>query len=170
MESSFKKGYDKKVNDDGSFELTFDSRRLLPAAFAVILPIVLYPVSCAVSFPLVGGMSSARADTLSLPTWNIVSIVVAIAILICIFKFFINSRNRILVKPNIGISFSGKQLPFKDINSVGTLNLNTLKSNGATVVYADTHGVQVKLSGCVKTELAEAIAQEIKGASSIAWK
>lgn len=169
MESSFKKGYDKTVNADGSFELSFKSRRLLPAAFAVILPIVIYPISCAVSFPLVGGLSAARADTLSLPTWNIVSVVVAIAILVFLFKFFIATRNRILVKPKIGISFGGKQLPFKDINLIGTMNLNPMKK-GATFIYADTHGTQVKLSSCVAMELAEAVAEEIKGASGFTWK
>jgi hypothetical protein len=168
MESSFKKGYDKKVNADGSFELSFQSRRLMPVAFSVILPLVLYPVSCAVSFPLVGGLSAARSDNLSLTTWNVVSIMVAVAIVIFIFKCFISSRSQILVKPDIGISFNNKQLPFKDISSIGTINLNSMKK-GASVIYADTHGTQVKLSSCVAEELAEAIAEEIKSASGIKW-
>lgn len=169
MESSFKKGYDKTVNADGSFELSFKSRRLLPGAMAVFLPILLYPVSCAISFPFVGGMTAMRNDTLSAMTWNVTALIVALIIVVCVFKFFISNKNRILVKPNIGISFDGKQLPFKDISSIGTNNLNVMKK-GATIVYADTHGTQVKLSSCITTELAEAVAEEIKGASGSTWK
>jgi hypothetical protein len=168
MESSFKKGYDKKVNADGSFELSFRSRRLLPGALAVILPLVLYPVSCAISFPFLGGMKAMRNDTLTATTWNVASIIVAIIIVICLYNFFIKSRNQIQVNPNIGISFNGKQLPFKDINSIGTVN--TFNKKGAAFIYADTHGIQAKLSNHIPLELAEAIAEEIKGASGIAWK
>ena len=110
-----------------------------------------------------------RNSTLSAMTWNVTTLIVALIIVVCVFKFFISNRNRILVKPNIGISFDGKQLPFKDISSIGTSNLNVMKK-GSTVVYADTHGTQVKLSSCVATELAEAVAEEIKGASGLTWK
>jgi hypothetical protein len=141
----------------------------MPAAFALILPLVLFPASCAVGFQLVGGLSAARADNFSLITWNVVSLAVAVAIFVFIFTVFISNRNQILVKPYIGISFKGKQLPFKDITSIGIINLNSMKK-GATLIYADTYGTQVKLSSCVNIELAEAIAEEIKGASGISWK
>ena len=168
MESSFKKGYDKTVNADGSFELSFKSRRLLPGAFGVILPLVLFPMSCAVSFPLVGGMNAMERNKSFSETWTITSAIVLVTMFVLLYNFFISNRNRILVKPDIGISFDGKQLPFKDISSIGTNNLNVMKK-GATVIYADTHGAQVKLSSCVTTELADAIAGEIKAASGMKW-
>ncbi|MBC7748349.1 MAG: hypothetical protein H7Z76_07205, partial [Methylotenera sp.] len=136
MESSFKKGYDKKVNADGSFELSFKSYRLLPGVMTVILPLVLYPVSCAISFPFVGGVNVSK-DLTSLITWNISAFIVEIIIFVCLYRLFIKKRNQIKVNPNIGISFNGKQLPFKDINSIGTIT----DLNKGAFIYAATHGI-----------------------------
>lgn len=172
MESSFKKGYDKKVNADGSFELSFKSRRLSPQASASIgalLIFVLYPASCAVTLPVAGMFLSPRQDLGDVNKF----LWIALASTLFVFLLFliVYGKTKILVKPNLGLVVDGKNLPYKEIKQVGTVNHpNATNKKGAAFVYADTHGTQVKLSKYIPLELAEAIAEEIKEASGIQWK
>lgn len=165
MESSFKKGYEKTINADGSFELKFPSKRFAPmtSGAAMLLGLfILFPASCAATFPVASMFVDIKnlAEG-SLLTWNILAFIVYFLAL----HFFYNTKSKILVKPNSGVVFNGKQLPFKEIQSLGTIDHpNAQNKKGSAFVYADTHGTQVMLTKYISLSLAEAVEQEIKAA------
>jgi hypothetical protein len=169
MESSFKKGYDKTVNADGSFDLTFKSKRFgakTAKSFALLGVFGLLPASCAVTSPMVLAFSKSNNST-AVITW----LIVAFALWFFIMNFAANLKTTILVKPNAGLVVNGKNLPFKEIDQIGTINYPGAESDKiAAFVYADTHGTQVKISKYITLSLAEAIAKEIKEASGVTWK
>lgn len=174
MESSFKKGYEKNVNADGSFELSFKSRRLGPQASASIgalLAFAVLGVSCAATYP-VASIFSPRSRyssgvEINMFLWNGLAAVLMFALLYLILY----GKTSILVKPNIGLVVGGKNLPFKDINQIGTIDHpSATNKKSAAFVYADTQGTQVQVSKYISRSLAEAIASEIKQASGITWK
>lgn len=169
MESSFKKGYDKTINADGSFELSFKSRRVSPA-LGFLLTVFLLPSSCAVSYPLVGGSFGNRAWQIDATTWMVVTFIVYCVSLAFIINQFCFTRDQIVVRPNVGLVVSGKNLPFKEIDQIGTIDYVGASSNKAAFVYANTQGTQVKLSRQISLPLAEAVATEIRQASGLTWK
>ena len=170
MESSFKKGYDKTVNADGSFELSFKSERVSAksaSGFALLMIIILFPTSCAVTLPVAHMFSSGDWAQVSKPLWASLALILYIVVLYYITK----SKTKISVKPDIGIIINGKNLPFKEISQIGTISYPGASSKkNAAFVYADTHGTQVKLSKYIPLELAEAIVNELKAASGVNWK
>jgi hypothetical protein len=171
MESSFKKGYDKTVNADGSFELSFKSRRLSPktsASMGTLMIFVLFPVSCAVTLPVAGMFLSPRQDLADVNKflWN----ALAFTLLFILLYLVTFCKTRILVKPDVGISFGGKNLPFKEISEIGTLDHPySANKKGAACVYANTNATQVNISKYIPLALAEAVAEEIKKSSGMGW-
>ncbi len=169
MESSFKKGYDKTVNADGSFELTFKSKRFgakTAKSFALLGVFALFPASCAITSPMVLAFDKSNSNT-GVVIWFFV----AFALWFFVMHFTANLKTTILVKPNSGLVVNGKNLPFKEIDQIGTINYPGAESDKiAAFVYADTHGTQVKISKYITLSLAEAVVREIKEASGVVWK
>jgi hypothetical protein len=168
MESSFKKAYEKTTNSDGSIDLKFKAERIgahFGSGVGAFLILLLYPVSCAVTYPVasmfgeVGGRNTSNTPIL---VWN----VVAIALFIIAARMVNIGRTTLTIKPKEGIVFNGKQLPFKDIHSIGTVHETTGNNpKGNAYVSAQSHGTEVKVTRYVRKDLAEAIAAEIRGAS-----
>ena len=172
MESSFKKGYDKSVNADGSIELKYKAKRMSPSAMAgagMVAILVLFPVSCAVTLP-VASMFNDHGQSLGQTSKGLWT-TLAIALYIAILYFLVNTKSSLLIKPNQGLIFDGKQLTFSDIQSIGTIDHPNAKVKaGAAFVYASSHGTQVRLSKYIPLTLAEAVASEIKQSSGMGWK
>ena len=81
------------------------------------------------------------------------------------------SKTTLLIKPKEGLIFGGKQLPFSEIQSIGTMNETTGRiAKGTAYVYANSHGQQIKVTSYVPLALADAISEEIKSSSGIEWK
>lgn len=174
MKSSFKKGYDKSTKTDGSIELSFKTERIgahSGSGFAGILVMAMYPVSCAVTSPAILPFYDSRAARDSFPVgivifWNIL----AFALWIWSVRKFNFQKSTVIIKPNVGLIFFGKQLPFSEIQTIATLNETTSRNaKGTAYVYANAGGQKVKITKYVPLELAEAIVNEIKQASGISW-
>lgn len=162
MKNSFKQSYDKKVNPDGSVELRFNSTRWSYSG-VLLLPLLL-PVSCAATFPVLGGASSRDFSM----AWPVVS-----AVLTGLLFHFLDRRpTAIIVKPGEGIIFDGKSIPFADIKSVGVkVETNTWNSIGIAHIYVKSGGNFIRISGHTKKpELAEAVKDEILDVSGFTWK
>ena len=171
MESSFKKPYERIVNSDGSIDLKFKSERIgahAGSAAGMLLMIIGFPLSCAVTAPLAMKLGNKPTEDASvLIIWNVLAVVVwALAIR------WINIRPAtVTVLPNVGLKFKGKQLPFADIQTVGTVNETTNNNpKGTAYVCARSHGSEVRITRYVRRELAEALAQEIRSSSGVQWK
>ena len=169
MESSFKKSYEKTMNPDGSYELSFKSKRLNPksaAGVGLLIVFALLPASCAVTLPVAMFFGTGR-DFMSVPAWLGMTLVVyAIACYL-----IANSSSELLVIPNKGLVIKGKNLPFSDIQNIGTIHLPALgNSKGSAYVYAETFGTQVNLSKYITLSLADSLVAEIKESSGVVWK
>lgn len=172
MESSFKKGYERTVNTDGSIELKYKAKRMSPAAMAgagMAAILVLFPVSCAVTLP-VASMFNDHGQSLgqtSKGLWTTLAIILYIGIL----YFLVNTKGSLVIKPNQGLIFNGKQLPFSEIQNIGTIDHPNAKVKaGASFVYAGSHGTQIRVTKYVPLALAEAVAAEIKQSSGMGWR
>ena len=173
MESSFKKGYDKTINADGSIAILLQGKTK-GAATNTGLPLLYFVffIPCAiVSFNLAEAMLSRNV---SLGTFTIVWVLLSIGswfVLFLIFNSLMTKKTNLLIKPNEGVIFDGKQLPFADIQMIG-VNHQTTNSNlkGDAQVFATSHGNNINITGWLPLALADAIADEIKGASGIQWK
>lgn len=144
MKTSFQKAYERIENEDGSFDLKFDSKKS----------------QC-------GGCVFAVSLCFSVLFWLYASNVVAAVATAIIFVVAYNIQNvneKITVKPSEGVIFGSYQLPFADIQKIGTMN-----SVGGSSVLAVSHGKQIKLSGYLGESLADAIADELKAASGKKW-
>lgn len=174
MESSFKKGYDRTVNADSSVQLSFKSEKIgahSGSGFAGILVFAMLPVSCAVTSPVLLPFYDGRAkDPLSLGAlffW----LACAFALWIYGVRKFNIRKTTLLIKPKEGLIFGGKQLPFSEIQNIGTMNETTGRNaKGTAYVYANSHGQQIKVTSYVPLALADAISEEIKSSSGIEWK
>lgn len=174
MESSFTKGYDKTVNADGSIDLNFKSEKIgahSGSGFASILVFAMFPVSCAVTSPVLFPFYDSRAkDSLSLGAllfW----VACAVGLWVWSVRKFNISKTTLLIKPKEGLIFGGKQLPFSEIQSIGTMNETTGRNaKGTAYVYANSHGQHIKVTRYVPLALADAISEEIKSSSGIEWK
>lgn len=174
MQSSFKKGYEKTNNPDGSIDLSFKTQRIGAhggSGFAGILIMAMYPVSCAVTSPAIIPFYDPRSARDGFPAgiailWNIL----AFALWIWSVRKFNFQKSILTIKPNSGLVFAGKQLPFSDIQTIGTLNETTTRNaKGTAYVYANACGQKVRITKYMPLELAEAIATEIKQASGFSW-
>ena len=173
MESSFKKAYDRTVNTDGSIDLKFTAQKIgahSGAGFAGILVLAMLPVSCAVTLPVMYALTDQRSMRNGFPTgpvimWNIV----AVALWIFIVRKYNFRKSKLTIKPGEGLLFAEKQLPFKDIQSIGTSHETTGRNpKGNAYIYAQSHGKEIPLTGYVTKELADALASEITNAPGIA--
>lgn len=159
MESSIQKAYERVVNDDGTIDLKFDGKRFgqNAAASGFILSLVLLPTSCAVTYPLLhlgkpgGGIFMA---------W----VVAAFAVWFMLCNFIANASHTIKIKPSLGISFDGTQIPFNEIKKIGTTS-----DGRSAYVYAVSKGTEVRLTKYLAPALAESIVDEIKAGSGTTW-
>ena len=169
MESSFEKAFDKQVNPDGSIDLTFKTTRISvhsANAFSLIMLLILFPVSCAVTSPVMFMLYDKQASRDgfqggAILMWNLA------AFLLCFFvaRWYKEGKTTLTIKPHEGIIFEGKQLPFTDIQEVGTMHETILNNPiGTSYVYAKSHGNQIKVTKYVPLSLAEAIVSEINKA------
>lgn len=167
MESSFKKGYDRTVNADSSVQLSFKSEKIgahSGSGFAGIWVFAMLPVSCAVTSPVLLPLPN---HPLALFFW----FACAIALWIYGVRKFNIRKTTLLIKPKEGLIFGGKQLPFSEIQNIGTMNETTGRNaKGTAYVYANSHGQQIKVTSYVPLALADAISEEIKSSSGIEWK
>lgn len=146
MENSFQKAYEKTTNEDGSFDLKFSSKKS----------------QC-------GGCVFTASLCLSMLFWMSASTVVAAVATAIIFFVAYNIQNvneKITVKPNEGVIFGSYQLPFADVQKLGTMNS---VGGSSAYVLAVSHGKQIKMSGYLGESLADAIADELKAASGKKW-
>ena len=161
MESSFKKSYEQTVQPNGSIELRFPSRKLNDTATVAFL-LAMLPASCTVTSPLlvVLGEKSKRAGSSEFPTEAMLAwLIAAVLLWILVVRKFNFRRGKVIIWPSEGLAFSGKQLPFKDIVSIGVEH-----GTSSAYVYAEAHGKAIKLTGYVAPALADALAQSINGA------
>lgn len=171
MESSFKKGYDRTVNADSSINLTYKSEKIgahSGSGFAGIIVFAMLPVSCAATFlPMVYPFMNGKNEGTSVVFW----IFGSIGLWILSVRKYNLRKSKLVIKPNEGLIFEGKQLPFSDIQSIGTMNETTGRNaKGTAYVYANSHGQQIKVTSYIPLALAEAISEEIKSSSGIEWK
>lgn len=133
MESSFKKSYQKTMNPDGSFELSFKSKRLNPrtaAGVGMLIAFALIPASCAVTLPVAMVFGTGR-DFMSVPAWLGMSLVVY-----AISCYMIaNTSSKLVVVPNKGLVVKGKNLPFADIQNIGTIHTPALEIAKARLMF-----------------------------------
>lgn len=175
MESSFKKGYDRTVNADSSVQLSFKSEKIgahSGSGFAGILVFAMFPVSCVVTSPVLVPFYDGRARGNSLSLGALLFwVACAIGLWVWGVRKFNISKTTLLIKPKEGLIFGGKQLPFSEIQSIGTMNETTGRNaKGTAYVYANSHGQQIKVTSYVPLALADAISEEIKSSSGIEWK
>ena len=172
MESSFKKGYDKTVNADGSIAILLQGKTKGAATTTghPLLYLIFFIVCAIVSFNIVDSIMGRNPNMVtSLSLWALLSIG-SWFVLFLIFKSLMTKKTNLLIKPNEGVIFDGKQLPFADIQKIG-VNHQTTNSNlnGDAQVFATSHGNNINITGWLPLALAEGIAEEIKGASGMQW-
>ena len=172
MESSFKKAYEKTTNSDGSIDLKFKAERIgahFGSGLGAVLVLLLFPASCAVTYPVAsmfGEIGGRNTSNTPIFVWN----VLAFALFIIAARMLNISRTTLTIKPKEGIVFNGKQLPFKDIQSIGTVHETTGNNpKGNAYVSAQSHGSEIKVTRYVRKDLADALAAEIRGASGKGW-
>ncbi|WP_440532081.1 hypothetical protein [Variovorax sp. YR566] len=167
METSFAKGYEKQYGANGTVEISYKAERWGShkgaGAFGFLIFLILVPASCAVSSPI---LLLAKSEKLFFVAWPLASML----LLYFAIKQILKTTGTLKITPNVGLSFDGKNLPYQDIDDLGTAN-ETAASNpkGTAYVYANTHGQQVKITKYVPLHLAEAIANEIRAASGTRW-
>lgn len=169
MESSFKKTYEKKQNPDGSFDIIFQSSKLRgnPIGFYIawVMPsfYITYKLLDGITGSMAARMSGGQAFTL----WVVLELLVLILPPYFLVKL-LQQDEVITVLPNQGIKFGERSLPFNDIQTLGTSTLGNQRKN--CHVYAVSHGTNIKVSGNVTGDLAEAVANELRAASGSTWK
>jgi len=164
MESSFKKEYERQVMMDGSIQVTFRSKAVgahAKSGFGA-LSLILFPVSCAITSPVPYKMIASDANgadkSEALLVWNFL----AIAIWLGVLWIYNNRQSKLIIKPRQGVVFGAKQLPYAEIDELGTMTESTRNHPvGTAYVYAKTNGREVKLTKYVPQALAEAILREI---------
>ncbi len=170
MESSFKKGYDRTVNADSSINLTYKSEKIgahSGSGFAGIIVFAMLPVSCAATLPLVYPFMDGKNPGTLMIIW----IFGSIGLWFLGVRKYNLRKSKLVIKPNKGLIFEGKQLPFSEIQSIGTMNETTgNNAKGTAYVYANSHGQQIKVTSYVPLALADAISEDIKSSSGIEWK
>lgn len=172
MESSFKKGYEKNVLPDGSVELNYKAKRMSPSMMAgagMLAILILFPASCAVTLPVAAMFNDARESLgqTSKGLW----LTLAVILYTLMLYFLVNTKATLVIKPNQGLLFKGKQLPFSAIQNVGTIDHPNAKIKaGAAFVYADSHGTKIEVTKFIPLALAKTFVEEIKASSGLEWK
>jgi len=172
MQSSFTKGYEKEVQSDGSIVLKYKAKRMSPSAMAgagMLAILILFPTSCAVTLPVAAMFNDARQSLgqTSKGLW----LTLAVLLYIVILYFLVNTKATLTVMPHKGLLFAGKQLPFSELQNIGTIDHPNAKLKaGAAFVYAESHGKQIAVTKYIPLSLAAAIVEDIKSGSGVAWK
>ena len=169
MKRSFRAPYDRTVNTDGSVDLKFTAERIgahSGSGFGGILVLAMLPVSCAVTSPLLLGLTDKASIRNEFPAGAMaVWLIVAVGLWIFLVRKFNFKKSKVTIRPTEGIIFGGKQLPFKDIEFVGTLQETTDRNpKGNAYVCAKSHGTRIAVTGYVTKELAKALANDINAA------
>lgn len=125
MESSFKKGYDKKVNADGSIAISLKGKRR-GAGKTSGYPVLLIKIFLACVF--FTNNIAEKISPYSVPgfffSWACLSIG-AWFVIYLVFQNMTNKVTNILIKPSEGLIFNGNQLPFTDIQTIGVSHQTT---------------------------------------------
>ena len=172
MENSFKKNYDKKVNPDGSIQLSFKSKRfalhslpMFPMLLMMIM-LVIFTVSCAASYPFIPTHRGPYGgQEVNLLTWVVAAGVLTLLITIFGSIAVLDVKDVVTIKPGEGLLFREKSLPFADVSVIGVTNL----TGGGAYVHAESNGHEVKITRNISLELANQINREIKSASGVTW-
>lgn len=163
MESSFKKAYEKTVAPDGSVTLIFRGQRVgvnEATAFFMLLLVVGLPASCVATYPVASMVGDVWGNN-NAPRW--IWTFIAVAIWLVVGRALAFTKGSVLIKPSEGIVFRGKRLPFKDIQTLGTINqTNSGAPKGKAYVSARSHGNDVRVTPYLNPDLAEAVADEIR--------
>lgn len=163
MESSFRKAYEKTTAPDGSVTLTFRGQRVgVNEATALFMMLVVFglPASCAVTYP-VGAMMGDVWGNNNAPRW--IWTFVAVAVWIVVGRAIAFVKGNVVIKPGEGIIFRGKRLPFREIQTLGTVNqMNSAAPKGKAYVSARSNGNEVRITPYLNPELAEAVEEEIR--------
>lgn len=164
MQNSFAKTYEKVVNEDGSVTITVKGRRYSAhnvqsavAIFCVALPVALiFGVFALLEIFQVrdGSMLFLIAAAL----W--VAIVVKVA----------HKSALVKVIPNSGLIFDGNQVPFSDIDNIGTSLLTTsADAKGSSYVFVHTQGREVRVTPFLDDAQARAVCREIISAGNVQY-
>jgi len=164
MESSFKKAYEKQELPNGDIEISFKSSRIgVHAASNLLLALIVFFgwIPLWIGLAAIINPSEDAFGTL---------VVVSIIIWFVLVYFFIRKKSTIVIRPNEGIIFNNKQLPFSDISVIGVMRQTTTRdANGTSYVYAEAGGKQIKVTAHMPKPRADAICEEIKHLSGIGW-
>lgn len=128
----------------------------------VLFLVAVLPASCTVTSPLlfVLGQINIRGAHRDISQDALLAwLIAAVLLWILVVRKFNFRRGKVIIWPSEGLAFSGKQLPFKDIVSIGVEH-----GTSSAYVYAEAHGKAIKLTGYVAPALADALAQNINGA------
>ncbi len=162
MESSFKKEYEKQTLQDGSVELKFTAKRIGPSAagFMIIISAVLF--FCA------WGATAAIFMIKTNDPQGIMSGIIAFAFIWIFMTLVHDKKSKVVIKPNEGLIFDEKQLPFSDISQIGDVEVSG-RGKYTAYVYANAHGNEIKITSYMPPAKARAIKQEILTASGMNW-
>jgi hypothetical protein len=155
MQSSFSRAYDRQVDAKGFITINYQAQRFGARGTFWAGWLMLWagiPASCALTSPIVL-LTSKRNEMITYPLWMLA----ASLILIFVSKKCVKTVSALEIQPNVGLVFEGKQLPYSEIDDIGTASDAQAKS----YVYANTNGREVKITKYVPIELADAIKKEI---------
>lgn len=162
MKNSFKKTYETQTMSDGSVEISFKASRFSGSG-AMGVMILLLPVC------LIGGGYLVQSFEKGTKGDAVMAVIVCCAFFYGLMKLF-GGKKKIVVKPNIGLMFSGKSLPFDDIKSFGVMEQISQQGLKTAYLQAITGGTSVNVTGYTSSERAEAIGDEIMALSGRNWK
>jgi len=163
MESSFKKEYEKQTLQDGSVELTFVAKRNSPrgAGWMIILSVALF--FCA------WGVTAAIFMTKTDDPQVILSGIIGFAFMWVFMTLSVDKKSKVVIRPNEGLIFDEKRLPFSDISVIGLMDVDG-PGKYTAYVYANAHGNEIKITSYMAPAKAKAIRQEIFNASGMTWE
>jgi len=160
MESSVQKAYERIENEDGTIDLKFEGKRFgqNAAASGFILALVMFPVSCTVTSPIVAIPKNPPAGIV------IVWFVVAFMLWYLVMLWISTTSHTIKLRPGVGLECDSVRLPFQEISFLGTMT-----DHKTSYIYATSHGTEVRLGKYLTPALADSIVKEIKSVSGTTW-
>lgn len=175
MESSFKKGYDKTVNADGSvnISLTGKNRGAAQTSGYPVMYIMVFFICIFLGFKILDFFPKGWDRNVSGGALVFIWFAVSSGLWFVFylgFKNMTSKKTNIVIKPSEGIIFNGKQLPFSDIQTIGVAHQTTTSNvDGNAQVYANSDGTNIEITGWLPLALAEAVAGDIKKSSGMNW-
>lgn len=171
MESSFKKAFERTQNLDGSIELSANSKRL--GGLPTLLVLAMVPLSLAPAFLVLAIVDSISKRFIDLdhmgPLGGFIILASAVVTYWYGYGAISNKRSSITIRPKDGLLFDGKQLPFKDIQSIGVLGITNVQGAEGAYVTATSHGNEIRMIGSLPRAVANAIAEQIRADSGLSW-